>query len=232
MSELCVALDMTRLEDAVALVEALGEDVEWYKVGPVLHVGHGESLIEALRERDKRIFLDLKWHDIPNTVAGAVLSASLMEIDLATVHLLGGRRMLKAAAEARSSAAIQGLRLVGVGILTSFTAQEFGDALGRPLTDGDDEQERLMRFGMEAGLDGFVCSASEVAAVRAFAGPDAFLVTPGIRRPGDGADDQSRTASPSDAVRAGSDLLVVGRPVTASADPAGAVAAILEEMAE
>jgi len=229
MADICVALDMAAVDDALRLVDEIADGARWYKVGPILHVAEGRRLIEELRRRRKRVFLDLKWHDIPNTVAGAVQSASTLGVELATVHLLGGRKMLRHALDAARGAAGE-IRLVGVGILTSHTAREFGDILGRPLDDAADEQERLMRIGLESGLDGFVTAATELRHVRSFAGPEAFLVTPGIRRTGDSAGDQARTATPADAVSAGADLLVVGRPVTAADDPAAAVAAIRQEM--
>ena len=227
MAELAVALDVPTVDDALRIVDAIGDGVTWYKVGPVLHVVAGPRLIDELKKRGKSVFLDLKWHDIPNTVSGAVSSAALQGVDLATVHLLGGRKMLRAATTSRDHAL--GPRLVGVGILTSHSAQDFGDILGRPLSDAHDEQERLMRIGLESGLDGFVASGAEAAMVRAFA-PKAFLVTPGIRFANYKADDQQRTATPAEAVKAGSDLLVVGRPVTARPDPDIAVREIRREM--
>lgn len=222
-----MALDLPSVTDAVRIVDAVGDAATWYKVGPVLHVRDGAALLGELAVRGKRIFLDLKWHDIPNTVAGAVAAASSLGVSLATVHLLGGRRMLDAAVRARDAG---GTRLVGVGMLTSHSAAEFGEIIGRPLVDAAREQERLIRYSLEAGLDGFVCAVREAAAVRALAGDRAFLVTPGIRRSGDAAGDQQRTATPGEALRAGADLLVVGRPITGAERPGDAARAIRSEM--
>jgi orotidine-5'-phosphate decarboxylase len=228
MPELCVALDVSSVRDAVAIADAVGDTATWYKVGPVLHVKDGAALLRELDARGKRVFLDLKWHDIPNTVAGAVSAASALGVSLATVHLLGGAKMLEAAARARNGG---GTRIIGVGMLTSHSAADFGDVVGRRIDDASQEQERLIRLALGAGLDGFVSAVAEVARVRAIAGPKAFLVTPGIRRAGDAAGDQQRTATPAEAVQAGSDLLVVGRPISGAANPGEAAREIRRQMA-
>jgi len=226
MAELVVALDLASPHAALELVDRLGDVVRWYKVGPMLHVADGPSVVRGLRERGKEVFLDLKWHDIPNTVAGAVEAAADLGVALATVHLTGGGRMLEAAVRARRAR----LRLVGVGVLTSFGAAEFGVVLGRPVTDLAQEQQRLVRLGLAAGLDGYVTAAAEARAVRALAGLDAVIVVPGVRRAADAAADQVRTATPREAVEAGADYLVVGRPVTRAADPKAEALALMEEM--
>lgn len=221
-----MALDLPSAREALALVDRVGDAVRWYKVGPVLHVADGPAVVRALRERGRDVFLDLKWHDIPNTVAGAVEAAADAGVALATLHLAGGARMLEAAVHARRA----GLRLVGVGVLTSLGAAEFGAVLGRPVTDLALEQQRLVRLGLAAGLDGYVAAAAEARAVRALAGGDAAIVVPGVRRAGDGAADQVRTATPREAVDAGADYLVVGRPVTRAADARAEALAMLEAM--
>jgi len=221
-----VALDVTSLEAALDLVDRLGDAVRWYKVGPVLHVGHGPAVVRALRDRGRDVFLDLKWHDIPNTVAGAVAAAADLGVALATVHLAGGPRMLEAAARARAAR----LRLVGVGVLTSLGPADLGAVLGRPVADLADEQRRLVRLGIAAGLDGYVAAAAEARAVRALAGGAASIVVPGIRRASDAAADQVRTATPREAVDAGADYLVVGRPVARAADPRAEALALEAEM--
>jgi orotidine-5'-phosphate decarboxylase len=203
----------------------LGDQAAWYKVGPVLAVSDGPALVRELTARGKAVFLDLKWHDIPSTAAGAVGAAAALGVALATVHLAGGRAMLDAAAAARAGSA---LRLVGVGVLTSLDAAQFGAILGRPVADVADEQERLVRSGLGV-LDGFVTAVAEAPRLRALAGAGAFLVTPGIRRAGEARGDQIRTATAAEAARAGSDLLVVGRPVTGAADPAAAFRALRAE---
>ncbi len=223
--ELVVALDLAEAAGALRLVDALGDTVRWYKVGPVLHVADGPAVVRALRERGKEVFLDLKWHDIPNTVAGAVVAAARAGAALATVHLAGGAKMLEAAVRVRGA-----LRLLGVGVLTSLGPGDYALVVGRPVTDVADEQRRLVRLGIEARLDGFVAAASDAASVRAAAGSRALIAVPGVRRTGHDALDQVRTATPRDAVRAGADFVVVGRPITAAADPRAEALAVLEEM--
>jgi orotidine-5'-phosphate decarboxylase len=225
VAELAIALDEGSLRQALALVDAVGDAARWFKVGPVLCIAEGAAVIRELRLRGKAVFLDLKWHDIPNTVARAVAVAAEAGVSLATVHLAGGRRMLDAAVRAREGE----LRLIGVGVLTSLDAAQFAEIVGRPVTGVDEEQRRLVRCGVDAGLDGYVSAASEVKAVRAVAGARAFMVVPGIRRASDAAGDQARTATPAEAARAGADLLVVGRPVTAAADPRREATAIARE---
>ena len=225
MAELAIALDNGPMREALALVDAIGDAAQWYKVGPVLCVTEGAAVIRELHSRGKRVFLDLKWHDIPNTVARAVAMAGEVGASLATVHLAGGARMLEAAVRAKSG----DLRLVGVGVLTSLDARQYSEAVGRTVTDMQDEQRRLVRLGVNAGLDGYVSATPEIAAVRAVAGARALIVVPGIRRTADAAGDQARTATPLEAARAGADLLVVGRPVTAAADPRREAEAIARE---
>ena len=225
--DLAIALDLPDVPAALALVDAVGAAARWYKVGPVLFVRDGPALVQELQARGKHVFLDLKWHDIPNTVAGAVAAAAALGCQLATLHLSGGRAMLEAAARSRDGAA---LKLIGVGVLTSLNAADYGAVISRGVADVGDEQERLVRLAGGAGLDGFVAAAHEAARIRRAAGREALLVTPGIRPAGIAADDQARTATPEEAVRAGADLLVVGRPVTGSGDPAGVVRAIRAAM--
>ena len=215
-ADIAVALDVPTAGEALALVDAAGDAGTWYKVGSVLASKGGPALIQELIGRGKKVFLDLKWHDIPNTVAGAVASAAEAGVALATVHLSGGRAMVEAAARARGNG---GLRLVGVGVLTSLDAAGYGAIVGREVMDIAAEQERLMRPALGL-LDGFVCAPTEAARVRKLAGPEAFLVVPGIRPAGSEVADQVRVATPAEAVAAGADLLVIGRPVTQARDPA------------
>jgi len=225
--DLIVALDLKDAAEALKVVDALGGEATWYKVGAMLFVGDGPAVVRELVGRGKRVFLDLKWHDIPNSVAGAVAAAGRLGVRLATVHLAGGARMLAAAAEARRD----GMKLVGVGVLTSFGPAEYGEVVGRVVNDLAVEQRCLVERGMRAGLDGFVTAAAEAPAVRMLAGSSAVLVVPGIRRAGDAAGDQRRVATPAEAARSGADLLVVGRPVTGASDPSATLRAIREEMA-
>jgi orotidine-5'-phosphate decarboxylase len=227
MAELVIALDVPDGAGALALVESLHDVAPWFKVGSVLFAAQGPRIVRDIVGRGGRVFLDLKWHDIPSTVGAAVEGAAAMGAALVTVHLAGGAAMLAAAARAASGR----LAVVGVGVLTSLDEAAFAQVVGRPVTDLGSELERLARIGMEAGLDGAVCSPREVARLRGALGSRALLVVPGIRRADDAAGDQVRTAGPAAAVAAGADLLVVGRPVTAAPDPRAAALAIRGAMA-
>lgn len=167
------------------------------------------------------MFLDLKWHDIPNTVAGAVAAARDQGVQLATVHCLGGGAMLEAAARAAGD-----LALVGVTVLTSHDADALGTVLGRSVPDLGREVERLARLAISAGLRGVVASGRELGLLRRALGPDPWIVVPGVRRPADPTDDQARTVTPGEAVRGGATHIVVGRSITQAADPA----AVYEEI--
>ena len=226
MAELIVALDLPTRAAALRVVERVGDAVLWYKVGPVLFVAEGPSIVRDLVSRGRRVFLDLKWHDIPTAVGGAVEQAAALGASLATLHLAGGRAMLRAAADAAAGR----LRRAGVGVLTSLDAPSYGEIVGRTVDDVGAELVRLARMGVAAGLDGVVTSPRELGALRSALGPRALLVVPGVRRLGDAAQDQVRTATPREAVAAGADLLVVGRSVTSAADPRSAALAILEDM--
>ncbi len=226
MSRLIVALDCPDARSAAHLVNMLGEAVEWYKVGSVLFTAAGPSVVEHLRSAGKRVFLDLKFCDIPATVSGAVSSACRLGAELITVHLLGGKEMVSAAARARDASG-SGARIVGVTVLTSFddaAALEVGLAL-----PASQAAEHLAVRAVSWGADGVVCSAVELERLRPVLPPPLLLVCPGIR-PAASGDDQKRTGTPAEAVRRGADFLVVGRPVTAAPDPAAAVSQILEEM--
>jgi orotidine-5'-phosphate decarboxylase len=226
MAGLIVALDLPTGAAALRVVERVGDAVLWYKVGPALFVAEGPSIVRDLLARGRRVFLDLKWHDIPTTVGAAVEQAAALGASLATLHLAGGRAMLRAAVDAAAGR----IALAGVGVLTSLDAQSYGEIVGRTVDDVGAELVRLARLGTAAGLDGVVTSPRELGALRAALGPRTLLVVPGVRRPGEAAGDQARTATPREAVAAGADLLVVGRPVTSAADPRSAALAILEDM--
>ena len=216
MAELVVAFDLPSGPEALALADRL-PGLRWAKLGPVLFVREGPALVREFTARGVRVFLDLKWHDIPSTVAGAVTAARELGVSLATVHCLGGHAMLAAAVAAAGD-----LPLVGVTVLTSHDAPGLAQVLGRGVPDLGFEAERLARTAVAAGLRGVVASGHELDLLRAALGPDPWMVVPGIRLPGDSAGDQVRTMSPGDAVRRGATHLVVGRPITAAADPAAA----------
>lgn len=224
MAEIIVALDMGSGREALALLDRLPA-LRWVKVGSILFTREGPPLIGALRRRGLSVFLDLKWHDIPNTVAGSVVAARELGVAMATVHTLGGVSMMRAAREAAGDA----LDLAGVTVLTSHDDASFGQAIGRPGTVVSEDVLRLAASAAEAGLAGVVCSPHEARSLRERLPAGARIVVPGIRRAADAADDQRRTATAADAVRNGATHLVVGRPVIGAADPAGALAELMEE---
>lgn len=226
---LIVALDVPDAASAGALVSRMEDTCQWFKVGLELFIAAGPAVLEPILKRGHSIFLDLKFHDIPNTVAGAVRSAASLGVRMMTVHAAGGPAMLAAA-----RAALEGLpdppELLAVTVLTSMdSAQQ--DAVGLDRSPAS-QVELLARMGLSEGYRGFVCSPQEVAALRALTGPDGVLVVPGIRPTGSGPGDQKRIATPAEALRSGASFLVVGRPITQTPDPAVAAEAILEEMAQ
>lgn len=225
MAEVIVALDLPAAADALRLVDRV-PGLRWAKLGPMLFLEGGPGLVGELKARGIKIFLDFKWHDIPNTVAGAVRAASRLGIDLATVHVLGGEEMLRAAADARN-----GMRLAGVSVLTSHTPESYGKAVGAERLDLGAEVARLTRVAVQAGLDAIVTSPLEVAAVRAIAGPGRWIVVPGIRTSGVAAGDQQRTADPAQAAAAGATHLVVGRPILEAVEPAAVYHEICDAVA-
>ncbi|MSR21323.1 MAG: orotidine-5'-phosphate decarboxylase [Gemmatimonadetes bacterium] len=227
MAKVILALDTASATEAIRLVEALGEAADFYKVGLELYTRAGPSVVSELRARGKRVFLDLKLHDIPNTVVGAVAAASDLSIDLLTLHAAGGRAMLEAARGARTGP----MRLVGVTVLTSLASEDLRAAWGRDIDSVSAEVDRLADLAQASGLDGVVASAEEAAALRARHGAGFLLVVPGIRPAGTDRGDQKRVATPAAAVRAGADYLVVGRAVTSASDPSAALATVLSEVA-
>lgn len=226
MAEIILPLDHPSAEEALALVDLLGEPATFYKVGLELYTRAGPEVVRELRDRGKRVFLDLKLHDIPNTVAGAVRAAAALDVQLLTLHASGGTSMMEAAREAAEGR----VRLLGVTLLTSLTAAEVEGVWGREITSIRDEVGRLAGVVHAAGLDGVVASALEASWIRRSLEPPFLVVTPGIRPAGADRGDQKRVATPADAVAAGSDYLVVGRPVTQAADPRAALAAVLAEV--
>lgn len=220
-----VALDTDSPEKALSTVGSLSGEVGLFKVGMELFPRGGPELVRTIRNEGYGVFLDLKFHDIPNTVAGAVRSAADLGVRFATVHASGGRAMLAAAAEA---AAGTGTTLLAVTVLTSMDDADLAD-VGFSL-GARDAVLRLADLAVSSGIGGIVCSANEAAAVRARLGKDVVLVTPGVRMPGGEAGDQKRVVTPSEAVARGADYIVVGRPVTRAKDPAAAAREIAEAM--
>jgi orotidine-5'-phosphate decarboxylase len=232
LDSLIVALDLPSSEGAMDMVDRLQGNCRWFKVGLELYCAAGNSIIEHLRERGFFVFLDLKLLDIPNTVAGAVRTVARSGASLLTIHASGGHQMMRAAAQAASPPGAP--KLLAVTVLTSMDAAQLS-CVG--VSDSPATQvQRLARLAKASGIDGLVCSAEEVEAVRSVMGPDALLVVPGIRpaTPDEVAapDDQSRIATPSQAIARGASMLVVGRPITLAPDPAKAAAAVLAEIAK
>lgn len=229
---LVVALDVTTLEEARGWVDRLWPAVRFYKVGLGLFTAAGPAAVQLIKERGGRVFLDLKFHDIPNTVAQAVASATALGADLLTVHVSGGRAMMERAVQAAEEAGARHGRarpkIVGVTVLTSLDAraiEEIGEQ--GPLSD---LALRRAQLAKAAGLDGVVCSPLEVKSVKAAGGPSFLAVTPGIRPAGAEMGDQARAASPEMALQCGADMLVVGRPILAAPDPLAAARRILAQI--
>ncbi|MGC1783939.1 MAG: orotidine-5'-phosphate decarboxylase [Acidobacteriaceae bacterium] len=225
---LIVALDVPTATDARKLADQLRGVCQWVKVGLELYIAAGNAIVEELAGQGYSVFLDLKLHDIPNTVAGAVRSAAAAGASLLTVHSMGGTAMLTAAAEAAAKLP-NPPRLLAVTVLTSMDAAQLA-AIGVASTPAE-EVLRLARIAQASGIDGLVCSAQEVGLLRRELGPAPFLVTPGIRPAGSDVGDQKRVATPGHAIRAGANALVVGRPITHAPDPAKAAQAILADIA-
>jgi orotidine-5'-phosphate decarboxylase len=226
---LIVALDVPSAEAAIDLVNQLESSCHWFKVGMELFTAAGPAAIEPIIARGHSIFLDLKFHDIPNTVAGAVRSAATLGVRMVNVHAGGGPAML-AAAKAALEGFLDPPQLLAVTMLTSMDqAQVSAVGLGRSPSE---QVELLAKMSLGAGIRGFVCSAEEVATLRAITGPEGVLVTPGIRPTGGERGDQRRIATPALALQSGASYLVVGRPITQAPDPHAAAEAILKEMAD
>lgn len=226
---LIVGFDVPNAAQAMALADRLDGTCRWAKVGLELYLAAGNAILEQLAGKGFSIFLDLKLHDIPNTVAGAVRSAAASGASLLTVHALGGPAMLAAAVEAAAAAA-NPPQLLAVTVLTSMDAAQLRE-IGISLSPAE-EVLQLARTATASGIRGLVCSPLEVAALRQAFGPELRLVTPGIRPASADLGDQKRIATPAEAIRAGANMLVVGRPITQAADPALAAQTILNEIAQ
>ena len=230
--KIILPLDVPDAAAALRLIGVLAGRMSFYKIGLELFTRCGPGIVEQVREavrvangKEGRIFLDLKLHDIPNTVAGAVRSVAHLDVDMLTVHLAGGGPMLRAAAGAAGS-----LLLLGVSVLTSSdetTLRETGVN-----STVDEQVMRLAQLGAASGLRGVVASPHEIRALRACFGAGLTIVTPGVRPDWAGGDDQRRVLTPREAIEAGADFLVIGRPITAQADPAAAAGRIIDEIME
>lgn len=230
MASIIVALDFADRLEALQLVDKLDPARCRLKVGKEMFTRFGPGFVQALQGRGFEVFLDLKFHDIPNTAAAAVASAAALGVWMVNVHVSGGRRMMEACVRELESVGEGRPWLIGVTVLTSLTDPEireigWEDGAGATV-------DRFSAMARESGLDGVVCSAGEAASLRASMGPDFRLVTPGIRPAYAVQGDQQRVMTPADAVAAGSDDLVIGRPITRAADPMAALVAIEQELSE
>ncbi|MDH6060711.1 orotidine-5'-phosphate decarboxylase [Chrysosporum bergii ANA360D] len=230
--QIIVPLDVPDLQSAIALVDQLPQ-VNFWKVGLELFTSSGPSILEILKSRQKRIFLDLKFHDIPNTVAGACRRAASYGVDLLTIHATAGKDALKAATEALQVGASQGgvqpPKLIAITLLTSISAWQLARDLKVPLELPEYTWEMAL-MAKESGLNGAVCSPQEAAQLRQICGDDFLLVCPGVRPTWADQGDQKRSLTPSQAILAGADYLVIGRPITAAPDPKLAWEKIVEEL--
>ena len=223
---LIVALDFPTKAKALALVSALAGAASTYKIGLQLYTAEGPEIIRAVAGTGAKIFLDLKLHDIPSTVAKAVAAAGELGVQMLTVHLSGGHAMLSAAVEARSP----NLSLLGVTVLTSATLETLSET---GVNAGIEEQVlRLADLGQKSGIDGLITSPYEVRILRERLGDQMKLITPGVRPSWAAANDQKRFTTPSEALKSGADYLVIGRPITADPDPRAAVDRLLAEITD
>lgn len=231
-NRLIVALDVATMAEVRQLVETLGDAVSYYKVGMQLFYSEGMECLTYLREQGKEVFLDLKMHDIPNTVAQGAASLTRLGVAMINVQASGGAAMMRAAAETVAQTAnslnIPRPKLIAVTVLTSMNDAEWVSL--RNAASISDQVVHLAKMAKEAGLDGVVASPQEAELIRAACGNDFAIVTPGIRPQGAALNDQSRVATPAEALKAGAHYLVVGRPITAAQNPRAAAQAILEEM--
>ncbi len=230
--QIIVPLDVPDLQSAIALVDQLPQ-VSFWKVGLELFTSSGPTILEVLKSRQKRIFLDLKFHDIPNTVAGACRSAASYGVDLLTIHATAGKDALKAATEAvqvgATQAGVKPPQLIAITLLTSISSRQLAFDLKVPLELPEYALEMAL-MAQECGLNGAVCSPQEVAQLRQTCGDDFLLVCPGVRPSWADKGDQRRSLTPAQAIKAGADYLVIGRPITAAAEPELAWNKIIEEL--
>lgn len=223
---LMTALDVSSEAEAYALVDRIGPSVTWYKVGKQLFTRLGPSIVAGLKARGKKVFLDMKFHDIPNTVEQAVRSAAAIGADLCNVHASGGPAMLRAAAKASQET---GITVVAVTVLTSMDEGELS-SIGLEVKPSE-QVVRLARLAKECGLAGVVCSALEIELIQEACGKDFQLVVPGIRPAGASKGDQKRVMTPGEAAKAGAQYIVVGRPIYGAENPAAAAEAVNAEIA-
>ncbi len=235
MSErLIVALDMNDINKIKLIVDKLQGFVKYYKIGAIPFTGFGPEIVKFLKERGLKVMLDLKYHDIPNTVARACEAAMHMGVDMLTLHISGGFMMMEEAVKAVSVVSdinkIPKPKLLGITVLTSIDESYFKDLFGDVKRTIEEQVIFLARLAQSAGLDGAVASAHEITQIRQSCGKDFLIVTPGIRPEGEEVNDQARTMTPAQAIKAGADYIVVGRPIVAARDPVSAAKKIIKEI--
>jgi len=223
-----VALDVSTYDDAMVLVDRLGDACRFYKVGSELFTAVGPRIVAALRDAGCDVFLDLKFHDIPNTVRHGAASAARMGASLITVHASGGEAMVRAAVEGGAQGSGGHCKVFAVTVLTSLTASELAGAWGRPSVDVPTEVARLAQVAASAGAAGVVCSGAEAGMLKARFEGALKLLVPGVRLPGSSTDDQARVVTPAEAVEAGASYVILGRTVTKAPDPVAAMRAAAE----
>ncbi|MGN0853313.1 MAG: orotidine-5'-phosphate decarboxylase [Kiritimatiellia bacterium] len=229
MAELIVALDVQSREEAVRKVGQIGDPVGFYKIGLELFTAEGPDVVKAVKDLGKKVFLDLKFHDIPRTVERAVRSGGRLGVDLMTIHSVGGKAMIRAAAAAAAEFGAQAPKILAVTVLTSLDQADLADAGISGRTPAD-QVLAMAKFATAHGANGLVCSPMEVGTLANLLPAGTVFVTPGVRPAGAAVGDQKRVATPASAVRDGATHLVVGRPILAAEDPRAAARAIRAEM--
>ena len=229
MAELIVALDVQTRAEAVEKVKAIGDSVGFYKIGLELFTAEGPDVVKAVKDLGKKVFLDLKFHDIPRTVERAVRSGGKLGVDLMTIHSVGGKAMIAAARAAADEFGANGPKILAVTVLTSLDQADLAD-VGIAGRTPAEQVMAMAKFATENGAHGLVCSPKEVGALARTLKPGTLFITPGVRPAGAAVGDQKRVATPADAVRDGATHLVVGRPILAADDPVAAARQILAEM--
>lgn len=229
MAELIVALDVQSREEAVQKVKLIGDPVGFYKIGLELFTAEGPDVVKAVKDLGKKVFLDLKFHDIPRTVERAVRSGGKLGVDLMTIHSVGGKAMIKAAADAAAEFGAQAPKILAVTVLTSLDQTDLED-VGIAGRTPADQVLAMAKFATANGANGLVCSPMEVGTLSKLLPMGTLFITPGVRPAGAAVGDQKRVATPASAVRDGATHLVVGRPILAAEDPLAAARAIRAEM--
>ena len=230
MADIIVALDVNTRAEAVAKVKKIGETIDFYKIGLELFTAEGADVVKAVKDLGKKVFLDLKFHDIPRTVERAVLSVGKLGVDLLTIHASGGRAMIRAAADAAATFGANAPKVLAVTVLTSLDESDLAD-IGVANRTSAEQVMSLAKLAVENGAAGLVSSPKEVAALSAALPKGTLFVTPGVRPAGAAVGDQKRVATPAQAVRDGATHLVIGRPIVQAANPAEAARAIRAEIA-